>query len=467
MDMDKKERLRSLYKVDEVLQDECLVFFKEKLPYALVADSVRKEIGLLRAEILNEDDPPAALTERQLFLERVIRRIQTDATPSLCRVINATGTILHTNLGRSPLSEKAIRRVVETACSYSTLEYDLKTGRRGSRHDHVRSLICRATGAESAMVVNNNAAATMLVLSSMADGREVVVSRGELVEIGGSFRIPDIMSLSGVTLREVGTTNKTHLSDYVQAIDPERTAALMKVHTSNYRIIGFTDDVPLSDLRKLGDRYDLPVIYDMGNGLLADLKDYKIFEPSVTEAMRDGADIMLFSGDKLLGGPQAGIIIGKKKYIEKMERHPLARVVRIDKMTLSALEAVFFGYQDMETAMKEIPTLQMLTCPKEDLYEKARLLAEQLALADDTLRIGIESCEDLIGGGSAPDVRLAGYAVTLHMDALTAKQIEYQLRKSPVPIISHICQDRVWLHMRTIMDKDIKDLVESVLNLKG
>lgn len=467
MDMDKKERLRSLYKVDEVLQDECLVFFKEKLPYALVADSVRKEIGLLRAEILNEDEPPAALTKRQLFLERVIRRIQTDATPSLRRVINATGTILHTNLGRSPLSEKAIRRVVETACSYSTLEYDLKTGRRGSRHDHVRSLICRATGAESAMVVNNNAAATMLVLSSMADGREVVVSRGELVEIGGSFRIPDIMSLSGVTLREVGTTNKTHLSDYVQAIDPERTAALMKVHTSNYRIIGFTDDVPLSELRKLGDRYALPVIYDMGNGLLADLKGYKIFEPSVTEAMRDGADIMLFSGDKLLGGPQAGIIIGKKKYIEKMERHPLARVVRIDKMTLSALEAVFFGYQDMETAMKEIPTLQMLTCPKEDLYEKARLLAEQLAPADDTLRIGIESCEDLIGGGSAPDVRLAGYAVTLHMDTLTAKQIEYQLRKSPVPIISHICQDRVWLHMRTIMDKDIKDLVESVLNLKG
>lgn len=467
MDMDKKERLRSLYKVDEVLQDECLVFFKEKLPYALVADSVRKEIELLRADILREEDPPAALTDRQLFMDRVVRRIQTDATPSLRRVINATGTVLHTNLGRSPLSRQTIERVVETACSYSTLEYDLKTGRRGSRHDHVRSLICRATGAEAAMVVNNNAAATMLVLSSMADGREVVVSRGELVEIGGSFRIPDIMSLSGVTLREVGTTNKTHLSDYIEAIDPERTAALMKIHTSNYRIIGFTEDVPLSELRKLGDRYALPVIYDMGNGLLADLKDHKIFEPSVTEAMRDGADIMLFSGDKLLGGPQAGIIIGKKKYIEKMQRHPLARVVRIDKMTLSALEAVFFAYQDMEAALEEIPALQMITCAKEDLYEKAVRLREQLSPAGGTLHIGIEPCEDLIGGGSAPDVRLEGYAVTLHADAITAKQIEHHLRKSPVPIISHICQDKIWLHVRTIMEPDGRDIVESVLDLKG
>lgn len=467
LNMDKKERLRSLYKVDEVLQDECLVFFKEKLPYSLIADSVRKEIDLLRDDIMRKDGCPPALSDRQLFLDRVIRRIQTASTPSLRRVINATGTILHTNLGRSPLSKKAIEHVTDVSCSYSTLEYDLKTGRRGSRHDHVSDLICQATGAEAAMVVNNNAAATMLVLSSMADGREVVVSRGELVEIGGSFRIPDIMNLSGVTLKEVGTTNKTHLSDYIHAIDSECTAALMKVHTSNYRIIGFTEDVPLSGLRKLGDQFSLPVIYDMGNGLLTDLKEYGILEPTVSDAMRAGADVILFSGDKLLGGPQAGIIIGKKKYIEKMKRHPLARVVRIDKMTLAALEAVFFQYQDMERALQDIPALQMLTCTKEDLYEKALRLKSCLTSDNGTLHIHIEVCEDFVGGGSAPDVRLEGWAVTLRSDLLTTKQIEYSLRKNQIPIISHISQDKIWLHMRTISDRDIEDMAESISKLKG
>ncbi len=467
MNMDKKERLRSLYKVDEVLQDECLVFFKEKLPYSLVADSVRKEIDLLRDAVIREEGCPPALTDRQIFLDRVIHRIQMASTPSLRRVINATGTILHTNLGRSPLSQKAIEHVIDVSCSYSTLEYDLKTGRRGSRHDHVSGLICQATGAEAAMVVNNNAAATMLVLSSMAEGQEVIVSRGELVEIGGSFRIPDIMSLSGVTLREVGTTNKTHLSDYIRAIDSECTAALMKVHTSNYRIIGFTEDVPLSGLRRLGDQYALPVIYDMGNGLLTDLKGYGIFEPAVSDAMNAGADVVLFSGDKLLGGPQAGIIIGKKKYIEKMKRHPLARVVRIDKMTLSALEAVFFQYQDIERAKQEIPALQMLTCPKEKLYERAVRLRTRLTPDDSSLHMDIEACEDFVGGGSAPDVRLDGWAVTLHSPILTTKQIEYNLRKSQIPVISHISQDKVWLHMRTISDKDMEDIAENVSKLKG
>lgn len=467
LNIDKKERLRSLYKVDEVLQDECLVFFKEKLPYSMIADSVRKEINLLREAILKEDDCPPALLDRPLFLDRVISRIQARSTPSLRPVINATGTVLHTNLGRSPLCKKAMEHVQEVSCSYSTLEYDLKSGRRGSRHDHVESLICQATGAEAAMVVNNNAAATMLVLSSMANGREVVVSRGELVEIGGSFRIPDIMSLSGVSLKEVGTTNKTHLSDYIQAIDSECTAALMKIHTSNYRIIGFTEDVPLSELRKLGDRYALPVIYDMGNGLLTDLKDHKIFEPDVREAMKAGADIMLFSGDKLLGGPQAGIIIGKKKYIQAMKRHPLARVVRIDKMTLAALEAVFFEYQDPDKVLENIPALRMLTCTREKLYKRALRLKENLMSDAGTLHVNVEPCEDFVGGGSAPDVRLEGWAVTLYSDIRTTKQIEYALRKSQTPIISHISQDKVWLHMRTIFDQDMAAIAESIIKLKG
>lgn len=503
----KKERLRSLYKVDEVLQDECLVFFKNRLPHALIVDSVREEIELLRNAVLHDEDCPAPLTDRQLFLEQVIRRIRAKSMPSLRPVINATGTVLHTNLGRSLLGKDAMEHVAKTACSYSTLEYDLKAGKRGSRHDHVESLICKVTGAEAAMVVNNNAAATMLVLSAMAAGGEVIVSRGELVEIGGSFRIPDIMSLSGAVLREVGTTNKTHLYDYVNAIrqngatarqnrsplspnacaegqqvsgysdysyesnrfhgtcQSPHTAALMKVHTSNYRIHGFTEDVGLTELRKLGDQYHLPVIYDMGNGLLTDLKDYKIFEPTVPDAIKAGADIVLFSGDKLLGGPQAGIIIGKRAYIDRMKRHPLARVVRIDKMTLAALETLFFEYQDMEKAKELIPALQMLTCSKESLYAKAVRLQTCLTQSglSDRFHVNIRPCQDFVGGGSAPDTLLEGYAVTLDADAISTEQMEHRLRENETPVISHICQDQIWLHMRTVREEEIEPLADGIL----
>lgn len=461
----KKERLRALYKVDEVLQDKCLIFFKDHLPYSLVADSVREEIEILRKAILSEEGCPPALTDRELFLKGVVRRIREVSSPSLRRVINATGTVLHTNLGRSPIGQAAMDHVIETACSYSTLEYDLETGARGSRHDHVESLICKVTGAEAAMVVNNNAAATMLVLSSMASGGEVVVSRGELVEIGGSFRIPDIMSLSGAILKEVGTTNKTHLSDYVQAMDSERTAALMKVHTSNYRIIGFSEEVSLQELRKLGDTYSLPVIYDMGNGLLTDLSEHQISEPTVLDAQKAGADVVLFSGDKLLGGPQAGIIIGKKKYIEAMKRHPLARVVRVDKMTLSALETVFFAYQDMEKARQEIPVLQMLTCSAESLRKRAEELKSILESIGQGLQIQVRPCEDFVGGGSAPEARLKGYSVTLQSDHLTTEYLERCLRRHTTPIVSHVSQDQVWLHLRTIQDRDTEDIREIIAHI--
>lgn len=495
MNMDhKKERLRSLYKVDEVLQDECLVFFKNRLPHSLIADCVREEIELLRASILHDEDGPAALTDRQLFLGQVTRRIRAKSMPSLRPVINATGTVLHTNLGRALLGKDAMEHAARCACSYSTLEYDLKAGRRGSRHDHVERLICKVTGAEAAMAVNNNAAATMLVLSAMAAGGEVIVSRGELVEIGGSFRIPDIMSLSGAVLREVGTTNKTHLYDYVNAIRQKvpqaqvcfagysaaktpssceapggqgfpYTAALMKVHTSNYRIHGFTEDVGLSELRKLGNQYHLPVIYDMGNGLLTDLKDCKIFEPTVPDAVKAGADIVLFSGDKLLGGPQAGIIIGKKTYIDRMKRHPLARVVRIDKMTLAALETLFFDYQDIEKARERVPALQMLTCSKESLYAKAVRLQTCLTQSglSDRFHVTIRSCQDFVGGGSAPDTLLEGYAVTLDSDTISTEALERRLRENDIPIIVHVCQNQIWLHMRTVQEKEIELLADGIL----
>lgn len=461
----KKERLRSLYKVDEALQDECLIFFKENLPYPLVADCVRSEIRLLRDAILNGEECPPALTNRRLFFQQVIKRIQDKSAPSLQRVINATGTALHTNLGRSPLSQTAARRVTETACSYSTLEYNVAEGRRGSRQDHVESLLCKITGAEAAFAVNNNAAATMLVLSSMANGRPVIVSRGELVEIGGSFRIPDIMELSGAILKEVGTTNKTRLLDYANAIDPERTAALMKIHTSNYHIVGFTEDVPLRPLKELGEKFSLPVIYDIGSGLLLDLKEQDIREPTVPDAVKAGADVILFSGDKLLGGPQAGIIVGKKTYIDQMKNHPLARVVRIDKMTLAALEAVLFEYLDLTKAAEKIPVLQMLTCSPESLREKALRLKEKLP-KKTPFHIDIEPCEDCVGGGSAPNARLKGYALTLHSDSISAQQVESHFRKNNPPIISHISQDKVWLHMRTVMERDIADIAASAALLK-
>lgn len=463
----KKERLRALYKVDEVLGDERLIFLKKNLPYAVVADSVREEIDILRNAVLQEEDCPAALADRGLFLEQVIRRIEEKAMPSLRPIVNATGTVLHTNLGRALLGRKMMERVEEISTSYSTLEYDVKAGRRGSRHDHVERLICRVTGAEAAMVVNNNAAATMLVLSAMAKGREVIVSRGELVEIGGSFRIPDIMGLSGATLREVGTTNKTVISDYENAVDSEATAVLMKVHTSNYRIVGFTADVALQELRELGDRYRLPVIYDMGNGLLADLTGYGISEPTVGAAVQAGADVMLFSGDKLLGGPQAGIIIGKKAYIESMKRHPLARVARIDKMTLAALEALFFIYQDMEKARTEIPTLRMLTCPAEQLQERAiRLKGRCLEGLAGDLRVEVEACQDFVGGGSAPDTRLEGYALTLQSETVATEQLERGLRNRMVPIISHVCQDKIWLHLRTVLEDDMEEIVAAILSVR-
>ncbi|KIR02285.1 L-seryl-tRNA(Sec) selenium transferase [Lachnospiraceae bacterium TWA4] len=434
-------------------------FFKENYPYGLIIDSIREEINSLRQQILN-DEEPLALTDKDLFLRHVTERILNKARPSLRKIVNATGIVLHTNLGRSPLSKQTLERVLEISNSYSTLEYNVKLGKRGSRHDHVESLICKITGAEAAMVVNNNAAATMLVLSAMAKDKEVIVSRGELVEIGGSFRIPDIMSLSGATLKEIGTTNKTHFNDYENAIDVEKTAALMKVHTSNYRIIGFTEDVSLVELRKLGDNYHLPVIYDMGNGLLADLKDHHIFEPTILEAMNANPDVMLFSGDKLLGGPQAGIIIGKKTYIDQMKRHPLARVVRIDKMTLAALEATFFNYQDIERAKNHIPTLKMLTYSKEELLKRAQTLQELLPVNGNS---AIEPCEDFVGGGSAPDVKLEGYALTLHFDNLSTEKLERLFRSHD--IIVHVSSDKVWLHVRTLMDEDFKQIADVLTNI--
>lgn len=452
--------LRGLPKIDELLLDEQLVFFMESTPRAVVVNAAREIIDRLRKEILagERDEIP----DRQALIAEICDTITGKKKRNLRTLINATGVILHTNLGRANLCKAAVESVMAVADSYSNLEYDVKKGARGSRHDHVEKIISKITGAEAAMVVNNNAAATMLCLSALAFGKEVVTSRGELVEIGGSFRIPDIMEQSGAHLKEVGTTNKTKPSDYRNAYDPEKTGAFLKVHTSNYRIIGFTQEVSLKEMVELGKEYDLPVIYDMGSGLMADLSRYGVDEPTVVDALKDGADVVLFSGDKLLGGPQGGILIGKKKYIDMMKKHPLARALRVDKMTLAAMEATFFEYLDMETAKKNIPVLNMITTSEEELKKRACALRGAIEKKTDAFRLGICECKDQVGGGSAPTVRLNGQAVTISSDAISAERLERLMRKAEIPVIVRVAHDEVLLSVRTIKDSEFEAVADAL-----
>lgn len=451
---EKQELLRALPKVDEMLQCEQLVFLLEEQPRAVVVEAVREVIEKLRKEILcGERSAPAE--EAEIILA-VLSQCGKREKRSLIRVVNAAGVVLHTNLGRAPLCERAIDRAAEAAGSYSNLEYDVKLGMRGSRHSHVEKLITRITGAEAVMVVNNNAAATMLCLSAMARGREVIVSRGELVEIGGSFRIPEIMEQSGAVLREVGTTNKTKAADYRNAYREDVTGALMKVHTSNYRIVGFTQDVSLKELSALKEELSLPVIYDMGGGLMTDLSGWGLDEPTVQDAVRDGADVVLFSGDKLLGGPQGGVIIGKRQYVDRMKSHPLARAFRIDKMTLAAMEATFFEYLDPERVRKRLPVLSMITEPAETMRGRAERLCALLCRRTSQFTFAVEECQDQVGGGSAPTVLLKGYAVTARSETISPERAERLLRKAKVPVIGRIAHDRIWLHVRTVAERDLE-----------
>ena len=451
--------LREIPKIDELLMDEQLIFFMETAPRAVVVDAAREVIEEIRKDALA--GTRTEVPKREAIVEEICRRITGKKKKNLKRLINGTGVVLHTNLGRARLCRGAVESVLSVADSYSNLEYDVKKGARGSRHDHVEQIIRRITGAEAAMVVNNNAAATMLCLSAMAYGKEVIVSRGELVEIGGSFRIPEIMEQSGAHLKEVGTTNKTKPSDYERAWNPETTGALMKVHTSNYRILGFTQEVTLKEMAALGKKMGLPVIYDMGSGLMADLSRYGVDEPTVTDALKDGADVVLFSGDKLLGGPQGGIIIGKKEYVDRMKQHPLARAFRVDKMTIAAMEATFFEYLDMEDAVKNIPVLRMIAEERETLEKKAEALAKLLASMAPGADIHVEDCYDQVGGGSAPTVRLKGTAVSVVLPGTTAEKLERLLRKAEVPVIARVAHDRTLLSVRTIEESEFACVAEA------
>lgn len=445
--------MRKIPKVDELLRRPALA----ALAPVPAAEAVRQELDELRRGMLSgeiQEVPEAEELER-----RILDRARRNAMPSLRGVINGTGVVLHTNLGRACLSEEAARAAYDVARSYSTLEYDVEKGARGLRYTHVEPLLCRLTGAEAAMVVNNNAAAVLLILSALAAGGEVITSRGELVEIGGSFRVPDIMEACGCHLREVGTTNRTHLSDYEKAIGPE-TKALLKVHTSNFRVVGFTESVPLADLTALAHERGLPMVEDLGSGSLVDLETFGIHgEPTVQASVRAGVDIVSFSGDKLLGGPQAGIILGSREWIAKLRRHPLTRAMRVDKMTLAALEATLRSYAD-GTAMEQVPVLRMLGTEPEQLRGRAEMLCDLLTQAGVQAEVVPE--QDQVGGGSVPTQLLPTWAVAVTPARGTVDGLEQALRRRERPIVGRIAHDRYLLDARTLDQEDFAAIAAAV-----
>ena len=461
-----KELLRKLPSVDEILKESRIKQLLETFPRVLVLDAVRTVLDRTRNAILQAQTSPN-LNEQNLSLPVILSQAEAVlkdlAEPSLQRVINATGVIVHTNLGRSVLSETAIKGVAEAAAGYSNLEYDLAAGERGKRHVHVEGILKRLTGVEAATAVNNNAAAVLLCLNTIARGKEVIVSRGELVEIGGSFRVPDVMERSGAILREVGTTNKTHLKDYEKAIN-ERTGLLLKVHTSNYKIVGFTKEVEPDELVKLGRKNNLPVMWDLGSGGFLDLSTYGAgSEPTVQQAVDSGVDVLTFSGDKLLGGPQAGMILGRKTWLDPIRSNPLARALRIDKLTLAALDATLAQYLDKEKATRDIPTLWMLTQPLAEIERKAELLSSGIrSLQGTSLSVTIQEDTSQSGGGALPTGNFPTRTVCIRHDRMSANKIESALRLNKPHIIARIKEGMVVFDPRTLNDGEIGKIVEAM-----
>ena len=448
--------LRQIPKVDELMRQPQLQQLCASVPTQKVTEAVRQILDDLRGGILNGSIEEMPALEDLCGL--VVGSASKKAEYSLKKVINATGIILHTNLGRACISERAAAAACEVAQSYSTLEYNLQAGRRGTRYSHVEELLCRLTGAESALVVNNNAAAVLLILSDMAQGGQVITSRGELVEIGGSFRVPDIMEACGAELKEVGTTNKTHLWDYDRAIN-EKTRALMKVHTSNYRIVGFSETPTLPELVELGHSRGLPVIEDLGSGCLVDLQQFGILgEPTVQDSVRAGVDVVSFSGDKLLGGPQAGIIVGKKAIVDKLKKHPLTRAMRVDKMTLAALEATLRSYD--AGLSSEIPTIAMLSATPAYLQGKADQLCQLMLKAG--IAAEVVATEGQVGGGSVPTQMLKSFAVAVQPAGVNLDQLEINLRLGSPAIVGRINHDRFLLDVRTLRENDFDAIVKAV-----
>ena len=449
--------LRMLPGVDHVLELCGTRSFFRDIPKTVLVNAIRKILETLRIGIL---DSEPGITEENLsdahITQGVMAAVTKATTPNLKPVVNATGVVVHTNLGRSLLPETVVENIAVIAGRYSTLEYDLDAGKRGSRHAIVEDLLCEISGCQAAMAVNNNAGAVLLCLETFARSKEVIVSRGELVEIGGSFRVPDVMAKSGGILKEVGTTNRTHLRDYENAIG-DSTALLLKVHRSNYSVIGFTAEVSLRELVELGIGHGVPVMEDLGSGTFIDFSKYGLVkEPTVQESVAAGTDIVTFSGDKLLGGPQAGIIVGKKSLVDQIKQNPLARALRLDKMTLAALESTLRLYRDEEKAVGMIPTLRMLTMKIGDIETRAANLAEDLEnIGNSRLEITIIERSSRAGGGALPLLELPSRCLAIRVKGMSANATEKSMRENDPPIIGRIEDDAYTMDPRTLRDGDL------------
>lgn len=454
-----KSVFRRIPKMDILLKEPVLLDAAQSMPRGRMRSILQKALDELRASLLRGEDMP----EESLLLEQFADKLKKENVYHLRKVINATGIVLHTNLGRAPISEAVAQHMAETISGYSNLEYNLEAGRRGSRMDAVIGLLREVTGAEDAVIVNNNASAVFLILHTLTRGKKVAVSRGELVEIGGSFRVPEIMKESGADLIEIGTTNKTHLWDYEKAVDDAGAEVLLKVHTSNFKIIGFTEDVELSDLSNLAKEKGIPLIYDLGSGFLVPPDRIGLPEEAyVQQAVKD-ADVVSFSGDKLLGAGQAGIILGKKKYIEPIKKNQLMRMLRVNKTTLASMEAVLRYYTDAEVAIRELPVLSMLSAKPSDLMGRAYALKQAIDQLELPLNCEVAESKDSPGGGSLPGTILKGYAVALSGD-FNLQELEHKLRMAKVPVISYIEDQTLKMSLRTVKDSEYVYILEA---LKG
>ena len=459
--MPNKKKLSQLPSVDECIKSPFGEEWLLKYYRNIIVRSVRETIDSKRKELLDGADPDISIDTIAAEIEETIVR---HSEYKLRPLINASGVVIHTNLGRSILSDKALENIVSTAGSYSNLEYEIAKGKRGKRYAHIKDILVELTGAEDAVVVNNNAAAVLICLDTFAKGREVIVSRGELVEIGGSFRIPEVMKSSGAILREVGTTNKTHMVDYENAVCGN-TGLLLKVHQSNYKISGFTEEVPVPDLVKVGKEFRIPVVSDLGSGCMISLRPYGVHdEPTVQEVIKEGADLVTFSGDKLLGGPQSGIIVGRKKLVQKIQQNPMMRAMRIDKMTFAALEATFMQYLDEGKALKNIPTLRMLTESGDIIKKRAKKILNTLKKSiSDKAVMEVQPDQSRAGGGSLPEADFPTFVVSIKPHNMSINALEKKLRLGDPTVIARIKEDILLIDARTIQDREVKELVNCVI----
>ena len=461
-----QKNLKKIPSVDRILNEAVII--ASGFPKSVLTVSISQTLDELRKKIVLDKTIYEDEFSISVVVESVLLKAKRLCSPKLVKVINATGVILHTNLGRSPMADEAVSAVMNIASNYSNLEYDLNEGSRGSRHSHIEQMLCELTGAEAAIAVNNNAAAVLLTVNTFAKDRDVLISRGQLVEIGGAFRIPDVIAGSGAHMVEVGTTNKTRIEDYESAISSS-TALLLKVHTSNYKILGFTSQPSLEELVILGNNYNIPVMEDLGSGSLIDLKlSVTELEPTVKEIIARGVDLVTFSGDKLLGGPQAGIIVGRKDFIEKIKKNPLSRAMRIDKMTLAALWATLNIYRDPQNAVKKIPALNMLSLDKSVLNKRINRLKRKIGRLDTkAFQINVMDGFSKPGGGALPLTEIPSRLFCLIPGEMSANAMEKYMRKCSPPVIVRLDNECILMDMRTVKDNEISILAEDILSMAG